>query len=247
MARRIAGLVPRTLVIAQAKPADVARVVDRELEERGAILDEKTHARTVFERLEEGGSFRRGGYIGFYQPLGEKGVEVHVQAWATAPRLAFWVSAGLQLAIVVLLLATSPPSAVWFLAALVMWPWLIVVGLLYLLTFRGSRAVEASLTEAFTQRCREAQLPVLDDEQQLEQRIRERLEGEAKERELAALRTRREARRAAQPAGTGEPPPGRLRFGRGAPRAAKPAKERPPKRAKPAREPREKRGLFRKP
>lgn len=183
----------RTLLLAEAKHRDVIRLVREVLEARGALLDELTHARTVFEGLGGGAHFRRGGYVGAYQAVGEKGVEVLVEAWATGPRTAFWATVGVELLAVLAIFAASPPSVVWYVAAIVLWLWLAVASLVYYLTFRGSRALEDELASLLAERFRAAGWRIVGEEEQLEQRIRARLEAEVKERELAA-------RRAAEPA-----------------------------------------------
>jgi hypothetical protein len=214
----------RTLRVAQAKQADVVRVVREALAERGARLHEMTHSRTTFDRLAGPGAFARGGYCGVYQPMGEPDADVLLQVWATGPRRAYWGMAALSVAAVLALIAASPPSAVFFLAALVLWPLFGVSALLYVLTFRGSEQVEDELAALLRERVAARGGRVLREEELLERSIRERLEGEAKEREV-------QARRAAQPRE-------RRRF-RGAPKE-KPA--RPAKRAE--RPPKEKRALF---
>lgn len=177
---------PRTLVLAEAPQAEVNHQVREELEGRGALLDERTRARTVFEGIATAGGLKRGGYVGVYQPLGDKGAEVYLQGWATAARRAWWITVGVQFAIVLLMFATSPPSAAWYNAALVLWPWLGAAGLLYYLTFRGSRELEDDLAAALATRFAAKGWALVTEEQQLEQRVRERLEGERARRDLAA-------------------------------------------------------------
>ncbi|HEV8361088.1 MAG TPA: hypothetical protein VGR28_11600 [Candidatus Thermoplasmatota archaeon] len=177
---------PRTLLLAEASQAEVNKQVRGELEQRGALFDERTHARTVFEGLRTQAGLKRGGYVGAYQPMGEKGVEVLLEAWASGPRRLWWATVAIQLVVVVVLLAASPGSAVFFLAAIVLWPWLIVAGLVYALSFQGSRATEVELAAAFAARFQRAGWALVSDEAQLEQRIRAKLEGEAKARALAA-------------------------------------------------------------
>lgn len=198
--------VPHTLVLPEAKPAEAGKMVREVLERRGALLDEQTHSHVVFEGVEVGGGFKRGGYVGTYQAVGDQRVEVLAQAWATAPRRLFWGTVAAQVVIVLALFAASPPSAVWFLAGLALWAWLGLAALLYYLTFRGSLALEDELASALRERFRGAGLDVWDEEQQLERRIRDKLAGELKQRELATL-----------------PPP------------APKARPKPPLRAKPAR------------
>jgi hypothetical protein len=178
--------VARTLRIAQGKQADVVRAAREALEARGARLREMTHSRTTFDRLAGPGSFPRGGYLGVYQPMGEPGVDVLVQAWAAGPRAAYWGMATLSVVLVAAMLVASPPSAVFFLAALVLWPLFGLAAFLYYLTFRGSAQVEDELAADLAQRLAGAGLHVLGEEEQLERSIRERLEGEAKARALAA-------------------------------------------------------------
>ena len=176
---------PHTLVVAEAKQAQVLHLAKEAVEARGALLDEVTHARIVFEGVRSPGSFARGGYVGVYQAVGDKTVEVLVEAYATGPRQAWWATVALQALAVVALLAISPPSSVFFLASLALWPWLLAAGLLYYLTLRGSRQLEDELHASMLAKLREAGLPVLDEAALLERRVRERLEGERKEGELA--------------------------------------------------------------
>lgn len=183
---------PRRLVLPRAKQAEVAKLCQALLEERGALLDERTPDHTVFEGLAAPGRFRRGGYVGTYQAVGEHSVEVELEVWAPAARRFFWGTVALEAGIVVVLFALSPPSAAWFAAGLALWPWLGLAALLYGMTLRGSDALEAELCSALEARLRGAGLEVLGEEAQLERRIRERLEAEQRERELAA-------RRAAEP------------------------------------------------
>jgi hypothetical protein len=186
--------VARSLLLAEAKHQDVLRIVREALEERGALLDEQTHARTVFEGLGGGSRFRRGGYVGAYQPVGERGVEVLVEAWASTPRAVFWATVALELVAVIGLFVSSPPSWVWYVAGVVLWLWFGLVALLYYMTFRGSRAFEDEIASDLGERFRRAGLRIVGDEEQLEQRIRARLEGEVKERELARQRASRPAK-----------------------------------------------------
>jgi hypothetical protein len=178
--------VPRTLILAQAPQGGVNAEVRAELEARGALLDERTHARTVFEKLAVPSSLQRGGYVGVYQPISEAGIEVLVQAWATGARRAWWGTVTLQLIVVLLMFATSPPSVAWYNAALVLWPWLIAAGLVYALTFRASREVEDDLAAALVRRFTAAGWKLVTEDEQLEQRVRERLEAERAAREIAA-------------------------------------------------------------
>jgi hypothetical protein len=225
--RRVDAAVPRTLLLEQAKQADATQGVRALLQERGAVLDEQTPARTVFEGLRTAGGYRRGGYVGCYQPVGEPDVEVLVQAWATRPRRVFWATVGLELFAVVALLATTPPSAVFFAAAAVLWAWLLLAGLAYFLTLRTSRSFEEELYAALLGRFRAAGLRVLDEEQQLERAVRQRLEGEVKERELSAMpKPERRGRLSAR--GTPKCPP---KPARAPPRKA--AKAKPPRGDKP--------------
>lgn len=198
----MASDVPHTLVVTEAKHAQVTTLVREVLQARGARFDEQTPSRTVFEDLPAGGGFSRGGYAGTYQAIGDPRVEVLLEVWAPGPRRFFWAAVVLTLLAVPALMLASPPSAVFFFAGLGLWALLIAAGLMYYLTFRGSAALEEDLAAEALARLRGAGLEVLDEEQQLERAIRERLEGEVKEREVAA-------RTAA------EPPPPRLGRGRG--------------------------------
>jgi hypothetical protein len=192
--------VPRTLLLPEARQAEVARLVREELVARGARLDEQTPARTVFEDLPgPAGGFRRGGYVGTYQAVGEKRVEVLAEVYAHGPRQAFWGVVGLGLLATLALFVASPPSAVFFLASLLLWGLLVAVAVLYHLTGSASRALEEDLVRSFEARFREAGWAVLDEEQQLEQGIRARLEGELKQREVAALPPPPKAARGAKP------------------------------------------------
>lgn len=181
----MAAPVPHTAFVAEAKHAEVTRLVREVLQERGARFDEQTPSRTVFEDLVVPGGFRRGGYVGTYQPIGDKGVEVLVQVWATGPRRAWWGVVLLVLVAVPALLLASPPSAVFFLAGIALWALLVLAGVMYYLTFRVSGGLEDELYAAVLAHLRRGDLVALDEEQQLERRIREQLEGEVKERELA--------------------------------------------------------------
>lgn len=201
--------VPRALLLTEARPADVARLVREALVRRGARIDEQTHARTVFEDLVVAGGFSRGGYVGTYQAVGEKQVEVLVDVWATRPRQVFWGTVVLELLLIPVMFLASPPSAVFFLMALALWGWLAVAALLYYLSFRASNALEAELADDVRAALAGAGLQVLDEEQQLERRIRAKLEGEVKQRELEAR----------------PPPPRRGLLAKGEPA---PAKERKP-------------------
>lgn len=181
----MAAAVPHTALVTEAKHAEVTRLVREVLQERGARFDEQTPSRTVFEDLVVPGGFRRGGYLGSYQPIGEKGVEVLVEVWATGPRRAWWGAVLFVLIAVPAMLLASPPSAAFFLAGIALWALLVLAGVLYYLTLRVSRGLEEELYAAVLERLRSAALPALDEEQQIERRIRERLEGEVKRRDLA--------------------------------------------------------------
>jgi hypothetical protein len=205
--RTLAPLLTRTLHLGEAKHADVTQMVLQEFQDRGARIHEHTASRVAFDHLDAQGTFRRGGYAGIYQPVGEKFVEVLLEVWATRPRRALWAVVALELVSVVMLLAASPPSAVFFVAALVMWPLVGVAALVYVLTLRASLALEDELASGLTARFQRARLRVPSEDERLEQRIRERLEGEAAERELAqrAPPGRRGLRRASASAAGAKP------------------------------------------
>lgn len=176
----------RTLRLAEAKQAEVVGVVREVLRERGARLREATHSRTTFDGVAVPGGFARGGYVGVYQPMGKPEVEVLLQAWAGAVRRAYWATAALSVLLVAALLAASPPSAVFFDAALVLWPLFGLAALLHLLTFRASGQAEDELAAALAERFAARGLRVLGEAELLERDIRARLEGEAKAREVEA-------------------------------------------------------------
>ncbi|MFA5860115.1 MAG: hypothetical protein WDA16_00325 [Candidatus Thermoplasmatota archaeon] len=181
-----------------AQPAAVSHAVRDVLERRGALIREHVSSRVRFHSLPTGSqhTWTRAGYVGIFQHVGEKEVEVRLTLRARLPQRLFWATALTDLLIAVLTLIVNPPGTTWFLLAFLTGLALLVAGLLYMNTWKGAREQERALMEEFESEFREhhigASLVTLDERAHLA--AKEALEGEVER--VRVEETRKKAPRA---------------------------------------------------
>ncbi|HWH09316.1 MAG TPA: hypothetical protein VNX21_08955 [Candidatus Thermoplasmatota archaeon] len=194
----------RSTFLEDADAAVVAHTVRRVLDARGVLVREHASARVRFLAQAPDGrwSWTREGYVGIYQPYGERDVEVRLILRARAPYRLFWGTAATVLLLSALTLLANPPGTTWFLVAFTGGLALLVATLLYMNTWRPVREEERALLAAFEEEFqREGVAAALEREEEhashameadLEAEVeRRRLEREAKAAKAAAPRPAR--------------------------------------------------------
>lgn len=145
----------RSAFLEDADPSAVSHAVRAELERRGALVTEHVSTRVRFRsRPEERWSWTRSGYVGLYQPYGERDVEVRLILRARWPHRIFWGTAAVVLGLCLLTVILNPPGTTWFLVAFLGGFALLVSSLLYVNTLRGVREEERAFMEAFEEAVR---------------------------------------------------------------------------------------------
>lgn len=132
-----------------ATPADVSHAVRDVLERRGALVSEHVSSRVRFHGLRAKHTWSRAGYVGIYQALGEREVEVRLLLRARWSWRILLTVAAVNLATALAVVATNPPVNTWILAAFVGGFALLVAGLLHVNTLRPVREEERLLMEDF--------------------------------------------------------------------------------------------------
>lgn len=187
--------------LADAQPEAVSHAVRDVLERRGALVREHRPSRVLFDGPPTGEpwSWTRTGYVGIFQHLGEKEVEVALRLRARWPARILWIVA---LANVILAVATAilnPPGTTWFLMAMLTGFALLVAALVQVGTLKRVRAEERRLIAEFEEEFAKG-LPQAVVETQEERELREA--EAALEGELTRRRVDRERRPAAKPQGS---------------------------------------------
>ena len=175
-----------------ARPSDVSHAVRDVLERRGALVSEHVSSRVRFRGLPTGTrhAWTRAGYVGIYQALGEKEVEVRLLLRARWPWRLLWTVALVNVVTALLVVATDPPPNTWILAAAACGFALVVAGILYMNTLRPVREEERLLMDDFEAEFRRA-IPALhleDDETRRQREAELELEGEVVARRLERAR-----------------------------------------------------------
>lgn len=207
-----------------ARPADVSHAVRDVLERRGALVSQHVSSRVRFHGLPTGTrhAWTRAGYVGIYQRLGEKEVEVRLLLRARWPWRILFAVALLNVLAAILVVATNPPPNTWIFVAFVGGFSLLVAAILHVNTLRPVRDEERLLMDDFEAEFRRV-IPSLHVEDDETRRLREaelELEGEVVARRVAKARR-------LEPAPERAPRKG-LRF------ALRPGRKAPPSPAEPA-------------
>lgn len=134
-----------------AQPAAISHAVRDVLERRGALISEHVSSRVRFHSLPTGSkhTWTREGYVGIYQHVGEKEVEVRMTLRARWPQRLFWMTALATLLITIVTFVLDPPGTTWFFLAFVTGLALLITGLLYMNTWRSAREQERALMLEF--------------------------------------------------------------------------------------------------
>lgn len=141
----------RSAFLEDADPAGASHAVRRVLDARGALVREHASARVRFLAQAPDGrwSWTREGYVGLYQPYGERDLEVRLVLRARFPYRVFWATAAVVLAVCGLTILLNPPGTTWFVVAFTGGLALLVATLLYVNTWRPVREEERVLMLAF--------------------------------------------------------------------------------------------------
>jgi hypothetical protein len=142
----------RAAFLADAEPAAVSHAVRDVLERRGALVSEHIGSHIRFSTRPSRASWERAGYVGIFQHIGEKEVEVRLLLRAKWPSRILWAVAIVDLVIAIgtflvsAFVATVAGTA-WFVLAFLTGLALLVAGLVHLNTLRGVREEERLLME----------------------------------------------------------------------------------------------------
>lgn len=190
----------QTAFLADAQPEAVSQAVRAVLERRGALVREHRHSRVLFDGppARDAWSWARTGYVGIYQHLGEKEVEVALVLRARWPARILWIVALVNVLVAIATAIMNPPGTTWFLTAMVTGFALLVAALVQVATLKRVREEERLLLQEF-----EAEFEKGLDGRVETQEERELREAEAAlEGELVRRRVERERRPAAKPQGS---------------------------------------------
>lgn len=135
----------------EAEPSAVSHAVRDVLERHGALVTEHVTSRVRFHSLSGGSgwSWTRAGYVGIYQPYGEKEVEVRLALRARWPHRILWTVASINVIVWLVTLLVNPPGTTWFVLAALTGLALVVAGIVHLNTWSGVARQEAQLMEEF--------------------------------------------------------------------------------------------------
>ena len=184
----------RSAFLDDAEPEAISHAVRDVLERRGALISEHRHSRVRFHGLKPRAmSWPRAGYVGIYQPLGEREAEVRLLLRARTPWRLLLTVCVVNVLLLVLAFATNPPPTAWTLLAIFGGLALLAAALLYVGTLKSVREEERAIMAEFEQAF--GQIPDVDIETDEERELREleaELEGEVTRRRIAAARPPRE-------------------------------------------------------
>jgi hypothetical protein len=130
-----------------ADPAAVSHAVRTVLERRGALVREAVTSRIQFHSMptESVKSWTRSGYVGIYQRVGEREVEVRLVLRARWPHRIFWGTAVVDLLVALLAWILQPDGTTWFVLAFLCGLALVIATLLYVNTWRSVREQERAV------------------------------------------------------------------------------------------------------
>lgn len=186
---RVASLV-RAAFLDDADPEAVSHAVRDVLERRGALVSEHRHSRIRFHGLRPKGlSWMRAGYVGIYQPLGEREVEVRLWLRARWPWRILWTVCITNLALLFIALAANAGGTTWSVFAILGGLALIVAGLTYVATIKGVRAEERAIIDDFEKQFEALpDVEVMTDEERELAALEAELEGEITRKTIEASR-----------------------------------------------------------
>ena len=133
----------------QAEQTSVSHAIRDVLEKRGALVTEHVSSRVRFHLAGSRLEWQREGYVGVYQRLGEKDVEVRLVLRAKWPHRILWTVALVDVLGALLTFVLNPPGTTWFVVAFLEGTALLVAGLLYLNTWTSAREEERALMREF--------------------------------------------------------------------------------------------------
>lgn len=172
----------------EADPEAVSHAVRHVLEEKGALVTEHRHSRVRFEGSPPLAppAWKRQGYVGIYQRVGEKDVEVRLVLRARWPWRILVTVALVNVLVTVATILVNPPGTVWFLFAFLGGFALLVAILLHVNTLKHVRIEERQLMDAFEEAFRAglADAHVLDLEEKRLADAEAQLEAELTRRRL---------------------------------------------------------------
>lgn len=137
----------KALFLDNAQPGEVAHAVRDVLERRGMLVSEHRSSRIRFRGTLEGArhTWSREGYVGVYQRVGEREVELRLLLRALWPYRIFWAVALVNVVLALLVIVSNPPGTTWFLVAFLGGLALLSAGLVHVGTFKPVRREEESL------------------------------------------------------------------------------------------------------
>lgn len=138
----------RSAYLDDADPDAVSHAVRRVLEARGALVREHRHSRIRFAGLgDTGWSWERSGYVGLFQRLGEREMEVRLRLRAAWPYRLLWATALVNVLAALTTIVMHPDGTTWVLVAILGGFALLASGLVHVGTLRHVREEERSLME----------------------------------------------------------------------------------------------------
>lgn len=176
--------------VQDADQREVSEAIAEVIAERGGLVLEQTPSHLKFEGLNPDSqySFPKGGYAGTYQHTGERDVEVRIEVAALGPQRLFWRTVWTELIAVIAFFLWNPDDAtLWIYAAALLGGILLLVGMLYVGTWRSSHALEEDLYRAVLAHLR-SERTVLSDEEMERRILEEEIEGELAKRETSPRR-----------------------------------------------------------
>lgn len=175
-----------------ARPADVSHAVRDVVERQGFLVSEHVSARVRFRGVPEGAKheWSRNGYVGIYQRVGEREVEVRLQMRAMWPWRILLTVASVNVVVALAIFVTDPPANTWVFAAAVGGFALLVAGLLYVNTLAPTRHEERRLMQDMEAEFARVlpDLRLMGDEERALHEAELELEGEVMARRVALAR-----------------------------------------------------------
>ncbi len=173
----------------EADQEEVARTVREVLQNRGARITEHTRSHTRFDGVRDDDSgFTKGGYVGTYQHVGEREMQLRFDVKATITRRMLWRTVTVELLVLLLLLLWNPSPNTWVVAGALLWIVLVATALLHLLTRRSSNRLEEMLLDATLEELQGATTEALRQEDRELQRLEEEVEAQVLGERLKAKR-----------------------------------------------------------
>ena len=184
----------RSAFLDDAEPEVISTAIRGVLERRGALITEHRHSRVRFAGMRPHTlSWSRAGYVGIYQPLGEREAEVRLVLRARWPWRILWTVAFANVLIFLLTLATNPPGTTWSILAILCGLAITAAAVLYIGTLRAVRAEERALMDELDAAFKAIpDVEVMTDEDRELAQLEAELEGEIVRRKLDASRPPRE-------------------------------------------------------